>query len=379
MKKIVAMIPSRLNSKRVFKKNLRLIDGKPLVNYIIEKVKRIKIFDEIYLNSESDIFNKIAIENGIKFYKRDPKFSTDTSTNDEFAHDFIKNVKCDILIQILPTSPFIKINEIENFINEMISKNYTTLISVEHIQIASIYKNNEINFDKFQINPPSQKMEPIKSYSTVLMGWDTINYKSNMNSFGSAYHGGKGNIGYFQLKGLSTIDIDREEDFLLAEKIMIAEKISTNKKIQYYDDKDAEISDNNVERILKKDGVKSNDLYDVNRDIININEIYKKMNSDISWSKRVIDSDSNSMTIISQLPGEGNRLHYHPNWNEWWFILDGEWEWEIEGEKKVVNKGDIVFVPKNRRHKITAIGTKPAIRMAVSRADVDHVYPNEKE
>ena len=68
MKKIVAMIPSRLNSKRVFKKNLRLIDGKPLVNYIIEKVKRIKIFDEIYLNSESDIFNKIAIENGIKFY-----------------------------------------------------------------------------------------------------------------------------------------------------------------------------------------------------------------------------------------------------------------------------------------------------------------------
>ena len=63
--------------------------------------------------------------------------------------------------------------------------------------------------------------------------------------------------------------------------------------------------------------------------------------------------------------------------NEWWYILDGEWEWEIEGKCKKVRKGDIVFMRKNRKHKITAVGNKPAIRMAVSRADVAHIYPNE--
>ena len=83
------------------------------------------------------------------------------------------------------------------------------------------------------------------------------------------------------------------------------------------------------------------------------------------------------MTIISQLPGEGNRRHYHPDWNEWWYILDGEWKWDIEGETRSIHKGEVVFMQKNREHKITAAGDKPAIRMAVSRADVAHVYPKD--
>lgn len=75
------------------------------------------------------------------------------------------------------------------------------------------------------------------------------------------------------------------------------------------------------------------------------------------------------------MPGEGNRLHYHPNWNEWWYIVKGKWEWDIEGEKTIVKKGDLVFIGKGQKHKITAIGHEMAIRLAVSRADVEHVYP----
>jgi len=132
-----------------------------------------------------------------------------------------------------------------------------------------------------------------------------------------------------------------------------------------------------ISSILKKDGVEFNDLYDVNNEIVSLDAIISSMDNSKSWSKRVVDTESNSMTVISQLPGEGNRYHYHPDWNEWWYIVDGMWEWNIEGEKKVVKKGDIVFMRKNRKHKITAIGDKPAVRMAVSRADVAHVYPEE--
>ena len=74
------------------------------------------------------------------------------------------------------------------------------------------------------------------------------------------------------------------------------------------------------------------------------------------------------------MPGEGNRRHHHPDWNEWWYIVEGEWEWEIEGKIKKIVEGDIVFMEKNRKHKITASGSSRAIRMAVSRADVAHVY-----
>ena len=45
--------------------------------------------------------------------------------------------------------------------------------------------------------------------------------------------------------------------------------------------------------------------------------------------------------------------------------------------KKIVKKGDVVFIERNRKHKITAIGNEIAIRLAVSRADVEHVYPGE--
>jgi len=129
-----------------------------------------------------------------------------------------------------------------------------------------------------------------------------------------------------------------------------------------------------VPSILEKDGVKTNDLFDSNKEVVSLDAILSEKPSDSSWSKRVIDTDSNSMTIIAQMPGEGNRRHYHPDWNEWWYIVQGEWEWEIEDEIKRIKAGDIVMVEKRRVHKITAVGDKMAIRMAVSRADVEHIY-----
>ena len=383
--KIIAMIPARLGSKRVIKKNLRLIDGQPLISYIIDTVKQCKIFDEIYVNSESDVFQKIAEEKKISFYKRPEKFATDTSTNDEFALDFISNIKGDLLIQILPTSPLIKPIEIKNFVNEIIYSKYYTLISVEHKQIACLYENQAINYDKCKINPPSQNMEPIKAYATALMGWTYNSFKKNMKKYNAAYHGGNGNTGYFELRGLSTIDIDREEDFLLVENIMLAQKQKFQKTIKYYDQENSYQAkpkiknvETHVESILKKDGVAFNDLYDANKEVVSVKKIIETMGLSKSWSKRLIDTDSNSMTLICQLPGEGNRRHYHPDWNEWWYIVDGEWEWEIEGETRSIHKGEVVFMQKNRVHKITAVGNKPAIRMAVSRSDVEHVYPGEK-
>lgn len=78
-----------------------------------------------------------------------------------------------------------------------------------------------------------------------------------------------------------------------------------------------------VPSILEKDGVGNNDLFDVNKEIISLPELLTEKSEFSSWSKRVIDTDSNSMTLIAQMPGEGNRRHYHPDWNEWWYIVQG--------------------------------------------------------
>jgi quercetin dioxygenase-like cupin family protein len=59
--------------------------------------------------------------------------------------------------------------------------------------------------------------------------------------------------------------------------------------------------------------------------------------------------------------------------------MEGEWEWYIEGKGSMkVQKDDIVVVERGKRHKITAIGTQPAIRFAITRPDVNHVYADEE-
>ena len=131
--------------------------------------------------------------------------------------------------------------------------------------------------------------------------------------------------------------------------------------------------ESDVFSILEKDGIVANNLFSANKEISNLFDILKET-PESSWSHRVIDSDSNSATLICQSPGEGNREHYHKDWNEWWFILKGEWEWTIEGKTHIVKEGDFVFIEKGKKHKITACGDTPAIRLAVSRGDVGHVY-----
>lgn len=216
MSKIIAMIPARLRSQRIKKKNLRLLNGKPMIAYCIEAAKESGIFDEIYINSEADIFGDIAREYGILFYKRPKQLASNKTVNDEFVFDFIMHVSGDVLVQIVPTSPLITADDIKAFVSEMKSGNYDTLVSVKNNQIACIFQNKPINFKLTDPHVSSQMMIPIQPYACALMAWTYENFLSNMKEYKGAYHGGSGRIGYYVLKGLATIDVDNEEDFVLA-------------------------------------------------------------------------------------------------------------------------------------------------------------------
>ena len=374
---IIGMIPARLGSTRVKNKNLRLLDNKPLIQHIVDSARKSKYLNKIYINSEADIFSEIAEKNKIQFYKRSDYLSSNDATNDDFAIDFIENISCDLLIQLLPTSPFISTDEIDNFIENMLKFDFETQISTFDVKIESVFKNLPINYDQKKKTPPSQLLEPIKAYACGIMGWKTDTFKENIKKYGAAYHGGDGNIGYFTLKGYSTVDIDNEEDFNLAEAII--ESMKKNKKDpSYYGNTSGDlVFDADRERILIEDGVSDNNMFNYNKEKVSIDDIINSNPDNKSWSHTVVNSLSNSATLIAQMPGEGNRMHYHHNWDEWWYILKGEWEWLVEGERKRIKAGELVFIERNRIHKITAKGNQMAIRLAVSREDVDHVYTED--
>ncbi len=368
------MIPARLGSKRIPKKNIRLLNGIPLISYVIRAAKKAGCFDEIYVNSESELLGELAESEGVKFYKRPIELASDISTNDHFTDDFFKNIDCDIMIQILPTSPFMNSEDIAGFTKEMVNSNSDTLVSVAEQKIECVYDGTPINFNQKEITPPSQHLTPIHAYACGLMGWRKDNYLQNMQEYNCGYHGGDGNINFYTLSGFATVDIDTEADFQLAETI--ARSLQSEKyKTLYYDPN--EVFDADRLRVLLEDGVDNNNMDNFNKEIVSASEIIKNNPSDSCWSHTLVNSPSTCATLIAQMPGEGNRLHYHSDWDEWWLIMKGEWNWWVEGENMTVKEGDVVFIERFKKHKITAIGNQQAIRLAVSREDVDHIYPGE--
>ena len=133
--------------------------------------------------------------------------------------------------------------------------------------------------------------------------------------------------------------------------------------------------DKDVVQVLRDDGVNKVVIGDLeNVPTTSIDELIKKMGSG-SWAARLVYNDRFGGVVIQQQPGEGNRLHYHPDADECWVILEGEWEWFIEGKgTQTVKENDIILVQRNTKHKITCIGNKPGIRFAITKPDVDHIY-----
>ena len=85
-----------------------------------------------------------------------------------------------------------------------------------------------------------------------------------------------------------------------------------------------------------------------------------------SWAVRIAYNELFGGVVIQQQPGEGNRKHLHPDADENWVILDGEWEWWIDGLGTQMVK----------KHDIRCVGDSPGVRYAITRPDVNHVYPS---
>ena len=135
--------------------------------------------------------------------------------------------------------------------------------------------------------------------------------------------------------------------------------------------------DSDVKRVLKNDGLDPGSLsifHAYENKCISLQSLREEHGMG-SWAVRIAYNDRFGGVIIQQQPGEGNRKHYHPDADENWGIMDGEWEWWIEGSGTTsVKTGDIVVVPKGVWHHIKCVGTSPGVRYAITAPDVNHVY-----
>lgn len=137
----------------------------------------------------------------------------------------------------------------------------------------------------------------------------------------------------------------------------------------------SKVHDDDVAQVLNSDGVEKVVLekYE-NLPTTRLDDLKKTM-GDSSWAARIVYNELFGGVLICQHPGEGNRLHYHSDADECWVIMEGEWEWYIDGiGSRKVKKNDIVVVRKGTKHLITCTGPEPGIRFAVTKPDVNHTY-----
>ena len=141
-------------------------------------------------------------------------------------------------------------------------------------------------------------------------------------------------------------------------------------------------NDCDVKRVLTNDGLDKKSLilfHSYENQCVSLKDLREKLGMG-SWAVRIAYNDRFGGVVIQQQPGEGNRKHYHPDADENWVILDGEWEWWIEGVgTKKVKTNDIIVVPNNTWHHIKCVGNKPGVRYAITAPDVNHVYKNDDE
>lgn len=370
--KLAAMIPARLGSKRITRKNLRLLGNKPLVAWVTETARDSGLFDEVYINSEADELEQLAAQLGVSFYRRDPALATDTASSDQFTADFLRHTDCDALFQITPTSPFLTRDDLERAITEFNKPGIDTIVSVRELRTECLdHRHDPINFNPLATMLPSQDLPPVYAYCNGVFGWHRDTFLARYDEFGSATYPPPLQAGYLMLSGDSALDLDTEDDWRVAEAVVAARREPVSRPRYWTPTLVQECS---AEAALTGDGVAGQNNEKSSVAQISLDYILSHVPADISSAIHFVNVGSSKATVISQLPGESNRRHYHPDCDEWWLILDGEYEFSIGDSMRGAVKGDVVVVRRGIWHQITAVGSQRAVRLAVSKEGAAHVY-----
>ncbi len=160
--KVVAMIPIKLGSERVPKKNIRpFFDGTPLIHFIQKICLQSKKIDEIYVYC-SDESIKPYILPGVKFLKR-PNFLDLNSANcNSIIAEFIKEVDADIYLATHATAPFANADSMDICIEKVMSGYYDSAFCAEAVKSFLWKDGKPLNFD-VQNFPRTQDLPQIYS------------------------------------------------------------------------------------------------------------------------------------------------------------------------------------------------------------------------
>ena len=187
--KRIAVIPALLGGATMPDKHLILVDGSPMLFYAVEACRESGVFDDIYINSENEIFGKMAQMLGVRFDKRDAERGGSACSMSNGRHHCL-SARCPALEHLLidvmarqgpshvvlvnPTSPLLRAETIRAFVSMLAQKGYDSLISQQQATAACHAPAPLVA--AAEVSAPAWPTESLKSRTFVIGGWPSTSF-----------------------------------------------------------------------------------------------------------------------------------------------------------------------------------------------------------
>ena len=225
-KPVICLIPARGGSKGVSKKNMRVIAGKPLIDFSIFAAQHSNYIDGVYVSSDDEAILRHAQTLGAIAIVRPDEFASDTAPAIGVANHFIGMLPNALLQQdpyivyLQPTSPFRTARHIDDALEQMLAAKAQSLVSVTEME-KSPFKMFTLDakgylqslFDEKLSNARRQDLPTVFAPNGALYVFQISEFKAR-SGFPS-----NGSLPFIMNQD-DSLDIDTEDDIRRAEMIL---------------------------------------------------------------------------------------------------------------------------------------------------------------
>lgn len=224
--KNIAIIPARSGSKGLKDKNIKLLNGKPLLVYSIEAALKSKCFDVVFVSTDSKKYADIARKYGAEVpFLRSKKNSSDKSNAWDVIREVLEKYKklgkqFDTFTYLQPTSPLRTSNDIKKSYKLYKDLKANSIVSVCEADTNPLYcyhlpKNNLLS-KVLNVENENKRRQDADKYYTM----NGAIYLSNVSNFLKTNDIYKNKCYAYVMDKKTSIDIDDELDFKLVESIV---------------------------------------------------------------------------------------------------------------------------------------------------------------
>ena len=223
---VSALVPARGGSKGLPGKNLRLIGGRPLIEYTLEASRLSSYIDATHLSSDDPEILEIGKRMGARTIVRPASVASDTATATDVVRHFLEQLPAHTIdedpyiVYLQPTSPLRTSAHIDAVFKAMETQGTNMAVSVVELK-KTPYKSFTVN-DEGLLDPIfSEEMSganrqalPVAYYPSGAIYIFPVSEFLNRGCFPS-----KGSMP-FLMSDKESIDLDSEEDLLALERVM---------------------------------------------------------------------------------------------------------------------------------------------------------------